>query len=34
VYGVFLKGGRGAIRRALVLHSVLCRFKQAKFGVY
>lgn len=34
VYGVFLKGGTGAIRRALVLHSVLCRFKQAKFGVY
>jgi hypothetical protein len=34
VYGVFLKGGIGAIRRALALHSVLCRFKQAKFGLY
>jgi hypothetical protein len=34
VYGVFLKGGIGAMRRALALHSVLCRFKQAKFQVY
>lgn len=34
VYGVFLRDGVGAIRRALTLHSVLCRFKQAKFGVY
>jgi hypothetical protein len=34
VYGVFLKGGTVAIRRALALHSVLCRFKQATFGVY
>lgn len=32
VYGVFLKGGTGAIRRALALHSVLCQFKQATFG--
>lgn len=33
VYGVFLKGGIGEMRRALALHSVLCRFKQAKFRV-
>lgn len=34
VYAVFLKGGTVAIRRALALHSVLCRFKQAKLGDY
>ena len=34
VYAVFLKDGIGAMRRALALHSVLCRFKQAKFAVY
>ena len=34
VYTVFLKDGIGAMRRALALYSVLCRFKQAKFAVY
>lgn len=34
VYRVFLKEGLVAMRRALRLHSVLCRFKQAKFAVY
>ena len=34
VYAVFLKDGIGAMGRALALHSVLCRFKQAKFAVY
>ena len=34
VYAVFLKDGIEAMRRALALHSVLCRFKQAKFAVY
>jgi hypothetical protein len=34
VYAVFLKDGIGAMRRALALHSVLCRFKQAKFAIY
>ena len=33
VYTVFLKDGIGATQRALALHSVLCRFKQAKFAV-
>jgi hypothetical protein len=34
VYGVYLKGGIGSMRRALALHSVLCGFKQAKFREY
>lgn len=34
VYGVFLKGGISQIQRALSLHSVLYRFKQARIAVY
>jgi hypothetical protein len=34
VYGVFLRDGVGVLRLALRLHSILCRFKQAKFAVY
>lgn len=34
VYAVFLKDGIGAMRRALALHSMVCRFKQATSAVY
>ena len=34
VYAVFLKDGIGAMGRVLALHSVLCRFKQAKLAAY
>jgi hypothetical protein len=34
VYRVFLRGGLGPLRKAVVLNSVLSRFKQARFTVY
>ena len=33
VYRVYLKDGLTPIKKALVLHSALCRFKQARFAV-
>lgn len=33
VYGLFLKQGLAPVQKALVLHSALCRFKQARFAV-
>lgn len=33
VYNVFLKQGLVPVKKALVLHSALCRFKQARFAV-
>lgn len=32
-YNVFLRQGIVSVKKALVLHSALCRFKQAKFAV-
>ncbi len=34
VYRVFLRSGMGPFRKAVLLHSVLGRFKQARFTVY
>lgn len=33
VYNVYLKQGLAPVKKALVWHSALCRFKQAKFAV-
>lgn len=33
IYNIFLKQGLDPIKKALTLHSALCRFKQAKFTV-
>jgi hypothetical protein len=33
VYNVYLKQGLTPVKKALVLHSALCRFKQARFAV-
>jgi hypothetical protein len=33
VYNVYLKQGIAPVKKALVLHSALCRFKQARFAV-